>query len=112
MSGLETYARELTSALLRECPDLQVTGFVNREATVDKTWRGLIPTVTVPVHGRRRSSWVRGEQVLLPRLAHEAGVDVLHSLASTAPIWGTFKRVVQITEVVYRIHTQAHGGPS
>ena len=109
MSGLETYARELTSALLRERPDLRVTGFVNREASSDETWRGLIPTVTVPVHGRRRSSWVRGEQLLLPRLAHEAGIDVLHSLASTAPIRGPFKGVVTIHDVIYRILPDAHG---
>jgi glycosyltransferase involved in cell wall biosynthesis len=110
MSGLETYARELTSALLREEPDLRVTAFVNREATSDPLWRELVPTVTVPVYGRRRSSWVRGEQVLLPRLAERAGVDVVHSLASTAPSWGSFRRVVTIHDVIYRIHPEAHAG--
>src|SRR5437762_458255 len=109
MSGLETYARELTTALLRERPDLRVTGFVNHEASGDEALRDLIPTVTVPVHGRRRSSWVRGEQLLLPRLAREAGVDVLHSLASTAPSRGAFARVVTIHDVIYRIHPEAHG---
>jgi glycosyltransferase involved in cell wall biosynthesis len=110
MSGLETYARELTSALLREQPDLRVTAFVNREASSDPSWRELVPTITVPVYGRRRSSWVRGEQVLLPRLAHRAGVDVVHSLASTAPSWGSFRRVVTIHDVIYRIHPEAHAG--
>ena len=110
MSGLETYARELTSALLREQPDLRLTAFVNREASSDPLWRELVPTVTVPVYGRRRSSWVRGEQVLLPRLAQRAGVDVVHSLASTAPSWGSFRRVVTIHDVIYRIHPEAHAG--
>jgi len=110
MSGLETYARELTSALLREQPDLRLTAFVNREASSDPMWRELVPTVTVPVYGRRRSSWVRGEQVLLPRLAQRAGVDVVHSLASTAPSWGSFRRVVTIHDVIYRIHPEAHAG--
>jgi glycosyltransferase involved in cell wall biosynthesis len=107
---LETYARELTTALLREQPDLRVTAFVNREASSDPLWRELVPTITVPVYGRRRSSWVRGEQVLLPRLAHRAGVDVVHSLASTAPSWGSFRRVVTIHDVIYRIHPEAHAG--
>ena len=109
MSGLETYARQLTLALLQEEPDLRVTGFVNREGSADETWGRLIPTVTVPVYGRRRSSWVRGEQLLLPRLAREAGVEVLHSLASTAPAWGSYKSVVTIHDVIYRIHPDAHG---
>ena len=109
MSGLETYARELTRALLEETSDLRITAFVNREASADAGWRELASTVTVPVYGRRRASWVRGEQFLLPRLAREAGVDVLHSLASTAPSRGAFARVVTIHDVIYRIHPEAHG---
>jgi glycosyltransferase involved in cell wall biosynthesis len=61
------------------------------------------------VYGRRRSSWVRGEQVLLPERARRAGIDLLHSLASTAPAWGPFRRVVTILDVIYRIHPEAHG---
>jgi glycosyltransferase involved in cell wall biosynthesis len=109
MSGLETYARELIPALLRERPELRVTAFVNREASSDPSWQELVPTITVPVHGRRRSSWVRGEQLLLPKLAQGAGVDLVHSLASTAPAWGAFRRVVTIHDVIYRIHPEAHG---
>ncbi|MFL5981172.1 MAG: glycosyltransferase family 4 protein [Gaiellaceae bacterium] len=109
MSGLETYARELTTALLEERPDLRITAFVNREAAADRTWRELVPTVTVPVYGRRRAAWVRGEQLLLPREAERARVDVVHSLASTAPAWGAFKRVVTIHDVIYKLHPEAHG---
>jgi glycosyltransferase involved in cell wall biosynthesis len=109
MSGLETYARELTSALLQKKPGLRVTAFINREASSDTTWRELVSTVTVPVYGRRRAAWVRGEQLLLPKLAQRSGVDVLHSLASTAPGWGSFTRVVTIHDVIYRIHPEAHG---
>jgi glycosyltransferase involved in cell wall biosynthesis len=109
MSGLETYARELTTALLDGRPDLQVTAFLNREASSDSAWRELVPTVTVPVHGRRRAAWVRGEQLLLPRRAEQAGIDILHSLASTAPATGSFARVVTIHDVIYRIHPEAHG---
>lgn len=109
MSGLETYARELTTALLQERPGLRVTAFVNREAAADGTWGELVPTVTVPVYGRRRADWVRGEQVLLPRSATRAGVDLVHSLASTAPAWGAFRRVVTIHDVIYKLHPEAHG---
>jgi glycosyltransferase involved in cell wall biosynthesis len=109
MSGLETYARELTTALLEERGDLRITAFVNREAAGDRMWQELVPTVTVPVYARRRSAWVRGEQMLLPRLAGRASVDVLHSLASTAPTHGSYARVVTIHDVIYRIHPEAHG---
>jgi glycosyltransferase involved in cell wall biosynthesis len=109
MSGLETYARELTSALLEEKPSLRVTAFINREASSESTWRDLVSTITVPVYGRRRAAWVRGEQLLLPRLAQRSGVEVLHSLASTAPGWGSFARVATIHDVIYRIYPEAHG---
>ena len=110
--GLETYARELIPALLREQTGLRLTAFVNREAVEasKSRWGDQIPTVTVPVRAQRRSEWVRGEQQLLPRLAKRVGVDLLHSLASTAPISGAFRRVVTIHDVIYRIHPEAHPG--
>jgi glycosyltransferase involved in cell wall biosynthesis len=109
MSGLETYARELTSALVQEERGLRITAFINREASADPAWRELVPTVIVPVYGRRRAAWVRWEQLLLPRLAERSQVDVLHSLASTAPGWGSFARVATIHDVIYRIYPEAHG---
>ncbi len=109
--GMETYARELIPALLQERPELRLTAFVNREAEgTDGTWREIVPAVTVPVRARRRAEWVRGEQQLLPPLAKRAGVDLVHSLASTAPAWGSFRRVVTIHDVIYRIYPEAHPG--
>jgi glycosyltransferase involved in cell wall biosynthesis len=109
-SGPETYARELIPALLNERPDLRLTAFINREASEagDGPWRALVPSVTVPVRARRRTGWVRGEQQLLPRLANRAGVDLLHSLLNTAPAWGSFRRVVTIHDLIYRIYPTAH----
>jgi glycosyltransferase involved in cell wall biosynthesis len=109
--GMETYARELIPALARERPDMRLTAFVNREAAEDGggPWGDLVPAVTVPVRARRRIEWVRGEQQLLPRLAGRAGVDVLHSLASTAPAWGSFRRVVTIHDLIYKLYPEAHG---
>jgi glycosyltransferase involved in cell wall biosynthesis len=109
--GMETYARELTSALMTETPGVRLTVFLSREAAEDRDapWSGL-PSVTVPVKARRRSEWVRGEQQLLPGLARRSGIDLLHSLASTAPVWGRFRRVVTIHDVIYRIYPEAHAG--
>jgi glycosyltransferase involved in cell wall biosynthesis len=109
--GMETYARELIPALMREKPDLAITAFVNREAAaVEGPWTDLGDCVRVPVKARRRVEWVLGEQLLLPRLAARRGVDVLHSLASTAPASGSFGRVVTIHDVIYRIYPEAHFG--
>src|SRR3954453_5464200 len=109
--GMETYARELVEALVRERPELRLTAFVNREAAEagGGPWGEIVPAVTVPGRARRRVEWVRGEQQLLPLLARRAGVDVLHSLGSTAPAWGRFRRVVTIHDLIYKLYPEAHG---
>ena len=85
--GMEVAARELIPALVEAAPDVRFTAFVNREAAAakDGPWGELLPAVTVPVNARNRVQWVVGEQALLPRLAAREGVDLVHSLASTAP---------------------------
>jgi glycosyltransferase involved in cell wall biosynthesis len=109
--GMETYARELIPALFEERPDLRITAFVNREAGgLGGPWSDLARQVVVPVRARRRTEWVRGEQLLLPRLAKRAGVEIVHSLASTAPARGSFGRVVTIHDVIYRTYPEAHAG--
>lgn len=111
--GMEVAARELIPALLEEAPrGTRFTAFVNREAAAakDGPWGELLPAVTVPVSARRRVQWVGGEQMLLPRLAARAGVDLLHSLASTAPAWGRFRRVVTVHDLIYARFPEAHAG--
>ena len=111
--GMEVAARELIPALLAAAPaGMRFTAFVNREAARDEggSWGDLLPTVTVPVHARNRVQWVLGEQTLLPRLAARAGVDLLHSLASTAPLWGRFRRVVTVHDLIYARYPEAHSG--
>ena len=109
--GMEVYARELIAALATGRPDLRLTAFVNLEtAASGDSWAQVADVVTVPVHARNRVQWVRGEQQLLPGLARKAGVDVLHSLASTAPISGRFRRVVTIHDLHYRVVPEAHFG--
>ncbi len=110
--GMEVAARELIPALLAEAPaGTRFTAFVNREAAAaGGPWSELLPGVTVPVHARDRVQWVLGEQLLLPRLAARAGVDLVHSLASTAPLRGPFARVVTIHDLIYARFPQAHAG--
>jgi len=109
--GMEVYARELLRALPEVRPDLRITAFVNREArAAGGEWDEFAEVVEVPVFARSRVQWVRGEQQLLPGLARRAGIDVLHSLASTAPARGRFRRVVTIHDLLYRVVPDAHFG--
>ena len=112
IGGMETYARELIPRLVEERPDLRLTAFINREAAEARNgpWGDLIPSVTIPVNARNRVEWVRGEQQYLPRAAALHGVDVVHSLASTAPAWGPFRRVTTIHDLIYKVYPEAHFG--
>ncbi|HEX5309216.1 MAG TPA: glycosyltransferase family 1 protein [Solirubrobacteraceae bacterium] len=110
--GMEVAARELIPALLAASPQTSFTAFINREAAAckDGPWGELLPAVTVPVNARNRVQWVRGEQTLLPRLARRNGIDLLHSLASTAPAHGRFRRVVTVHDLIYARFPEAHAG--
>ena len=111
--GMEVAARELIPALLAEAPaGMRFTAFVNREAAAagGGPWGELLPAVTVPVNARNRVQWVLGEQTLLPRLAVRERVDLVHSLASTAPLWGRFRRVVTVHDLIYARFPEAHAG--
>jgi glycosyltransferase involved in cell wall biosynthesis len=106
--GLEVVARELLPALVAAAPErTRFTAFVSRDAGPGP-WGELIPKVVVPVRVANRAEWVRGEQQLLPRLAAERRIGLLHSLASTAPAWGSFRRVVTINDLIYRHVPDAH----
>ncbi len=111
--GMEVAARELIPALVAEAPGgMRFTAFINREtaAAKDGPWGELLPAVTVPVNARNRVQWVLGEQTLLPAAAMRAGVDLVHSLASTAPLWGRFRRVVTVHDLIYARFPEAHAG--
>jgi glycosyltransferase involved in cell wall biosynthesis len=104
--GMETYARELIPRLV-EGGGVRLTAFVNREAAGEDFG---VASEVVPVGARNRLSWVRGEQLLLPRLARRAGVDLVHSLGGTAPGWGRFRGIVTIHDLHYRTVPEAHFG--
>jgi glycosyltransferase involved in cell wall biosynthesis len=104
--GMETAARAVIPHLTRQ-PDLRITAFVNREAA--GSFDG-IEEVVVPVNATNRVEWVRGEQQHLPRLAARAGCQIVHSLGSTAPLWGAFRRVTTIHDLHYKLIPEAHFG--
>jgi glycosyltransferase involved in cell wall biosynthesis len=104
--GMETYARELAPRLAA-ADGLRVTALVNREAAGEDFG---CEQVVVPVHARNRIEWVRGEQQHVARMADRLGADVLHSLASTAPLHGRARRVTTIHDLNYKLVPETHFG--
>ncbi len=91
---MEVAARELIPALIAQAPaGTRFTAFVSREAAAVGRARGAscCPPSPCPCARATASSGCSGEQTLLPPLAARAGVDLVHSLASTAPVWGRFQ---------------------
>jgi glycosyltransferase involved in cell wall biosynthesis len=110
--GMEVVARELLPELVRVAPGVRFTAFINREAAAagDGPWGEILPAVTVPVKATNRPQWVAGDQALLPPMAARRRVDLLHSLASIAPAWGPFKRVVTVHDLIYARFPETHAG--
>jgi glycosyltransferase involved in cell wall biosynthesis len=109
MGGLEIYSRELARALAAR-DDVKLTLFLARPAAADPSWADLGDMVALSVDPRRRLDWVRGDQRAVPHAAARASVDVLHSLASTAPLHGRFVRVTTIHDLNYMLVPNSHFG--
>jgi len=122
--GMEIYARELLQRLAGAAAaaragaragagaPVRFTAFVNREAAGGgpRGWGPGIDEVVVPVNATDRKQWVWGEQRHLPALAARAGCDVVHSLASTAPLHGRFARIATIHDLNYKLVPDSHFG--
>jgi glycosyltransferase involved in cell wall biosynthesis len=104
--GMETYARELVPRLA-QTDGVRVTALVNREAA-DEDFG--CERLVVPVNARNRLEWVRGEQQHVGRMAAGVGADLIHSLASTAPLYGRLPRVTTIHDLNYKLVPHTHFG--
>ena len=109
MGGLEIYARELTAALATR-DDVRLVLLLNRRAAGEAVWRDIGEQRVLDLDPTRRIEWVRADQLLVPRAAAEAEVDVLHSLASTGPVRGRMARVVTVHDLNYLAYPEAHFG--
>jgi glycosyltransferase involved in cell wall biosynthesis len=110
--GMEVVARELLPELVKAAPGLSFTAFINREAAAahDGPWGEVMPAVTVPINASSRPQWVAGDQALLPPMAMRRGVQLMHSLASIAPAWGRYRRVVTVHDIIYARFPETHAG--
>lgn len=105
MGGLETYTKALVPELLALRPDLRVSLFVSPEGVGvvrDESWAADVRIVTHPLLGRRGLKAL-SETTLLGALAPRRGVDVLHSVALTAPLRTRAANVVTLADVTWLV---------
>jgi glycosyltransferase involved in cell wall biosynthesis len=109
--GMETYARRLVPALATAAPELEFVAFVGREARDRLGPEPLGAGVRAVDVGSLTASRLRRvavEQLVLPRLVRREGIDLLHSLGTTAPARPGCASVVTIHDVIYATHPEAH----
>lgn len=88
--GPETYLRGLVPALAAEYPGLRLTVATTRRgaaALEADGWTDLCTILALPADEGQRARRLLAEQVRLPGLARRRGWDVVHSLASVAPVF-------------------------
>jgi len=87
--GPETYLRGLAPALRDAAPGLRIeiaTTGSGAEALLGDGWGEWATVRALPCEEGQRARRQLAEQVLLPALAVRSGADLVHSLASVAPI--------------------------
>jgi glycosyltransferase involved in cell wall biosynthesis len=107
--GPETYMRGLVPALASEFPDTRFTVVTTRAGAAKLRgdgWTDFAGIVELPADEGETAKRTWAEQVLLPRAARELDADVLHSLASVAPVAPRMKAVITLHDVTFlRIRT-------
>jgi glycosyltransferase involved in cell wall biosynthesis len=108
VGGSETYLVETLRALAATQPDLELVVFTNLECDAFLCERlDEFPNVSfqlVPVRARNRAARILTEQLKLPGLVREAGVQVLWSPGYTAPLRAPCPQVVSILDMQYLSH--------
>src|SRR5688572_4536473 len=87
--GPETYLRGLAPALAAEEPGARITIVTTRSGAAalrSEGWQQWADVRDLPCEDGQRLRRLTAEQLLLPALARRLRADVLHSLASVAPV--------------------------
>jgi glycosyltransferase involved in cell wall biosynthesis len=102
--GPETYMRGLVPALHRERPAARLTVVTTRSGAAALRRDGWVDWAAVqelPCEDGQRARRTWAEQVLLPRLARRMRADVLHSLASLAPVRAGVPAAITLHDVTF-----------
>jgi glycosyltransferase involved in cell wall biosynthesis len=102
--GPETYLRGLAPALAREFPELRLTVATTRSGAAALRadgWEGFASLLVFPCEDGQRVRRQWAEQVLLPRAARSGRAEIMHSLASVAPVYAGVRTVVTLHDVTF-----------
>ncbi len=102
MGGLDTYVRALLPELMRLAPQVRFSVFCSaggREYIERERWSQEVDLITHPLLGRRGLKAV-GELTVLGAIAGRR-VDLLHSVAMTAPLRTSAVNVVTLADVTW-----------
>ena len=104
VGGTEIYARRLVAALARQLPQTELVVFCGAEAAAvlpDPEWPGNVRVVRAPVRAASKPLRLAAELAWLPAAADHHGVELLHSLGTTAPLHGRAVRVTTVHDLIY-----------
>jgi glycosyltransferase involved in cell wall biosynthesis len=102
--GPETYLRGFVPALAREHPDARLTVVTTRSGAVALRrdgWGEWADVRALPCEDGQRVRRTWAEQVLLPLLARRLRPDVLHSVASLAPLHAGVPAAITLHDVTF-----------
>jgi glycosyltransferase involved in cell wall biosynthesis len=105
VGGSEIYARNLLGAIRRARPELELVAYVGREARdslAGEPWGDGARFIVSPVPSRDKALRVAAEITWLPWRARRDGIELLHSLGTTAPPVCPVPSVVTVLDVIYR----------
>lgn len=111
--GSELYARRLIPALIDARSDMRLVLFaapIAVRSLREASWGSDVELVELDVDPRSRVKRVLAEQILLPRAARKAGVDLLHNIFTTAPAVPRMPQVTTILDVIYKRYPETHAG--
>jgi glycosyltransferase involved in cell wall biosynthesis len=107
--GPETYLRGIVPALVADNPGTRFTLFTTRAGARSlhaDGWSDLVDLIALPADEGQRGRRLAAEQLLLPEAARRHGAEVLHSLASLAPVAPRMPAVITLHDVTFfRIRT-------
>ena len=104
--GPETYLRGLAPALAREFPNLRLTVASTPSGVAalrGDGWERFASLLALPCEDGQRVRRQWAEQVLLPRVARQVRVEIVHSLASVAPAYAGARAVVTLHDVTFLV---------
>jgi glycosyltransferase involved in cell wall biosynthesis len=102
--GPETYLRGLVPPLASRHPELRlslVTTVSGARVLREEGWGDWLELVALPCEDGQRMRRTLAEQVWLPLLARRRGWELVHSLASVAPVRALTRSVITLHDVTF-----------